>query len=197
MHLKTIVVFVLASISVVLYGQKIRQGGLSPTPEELSLQSACTKVSALLIRIGRQDPGRDRYWIFLKEQIVFGRRVRVWDISCQRELLVLLDSRTGVILAYHDLKKQADQHYGRNRTKARFFSNSQEAKSKFLATASILGIPSNWQLDNFEIKADEQTDRASHGHVGARFKDGTGKLCATLALDCQDGKVIAFTRRAP
>lgn len=185
------------ALSLQAHAQHVRQGSLAPTTNDISLETACNKLSNLLEKLGRTDPGKSKFWVWLTNRIILGRETRLWDMWCQRNLSVGFDARTGILLSYHDLKKQADQHYGRNRTKAKFFATQQEAKSKFNAVAAKLEIPASWKAYDFKIKGDEQTDRASHGYVSGKFKDASGKFCASLALDIQDGKPISFTRVAP
>lgn len=181
---------------IAIFGQELRQPSLDRLPEEKTMEQACAKVRSVVVVLGRTDPGLSRYKASLANRGVFGKRVRAWDVRVFREFYVLVDAKSGSILAFHDLKKAEERHDRRNRTLAKYFNTPQEAKARFLRVASQFSIPETWQLDRFEITGDAQSSQPGHGHIGARFKNAQGEICATLALDIQDGMVLDFSRRS-
>lgn len=186
-----------AALSTATSHQKSRIGSLTRNSDELTMPQATSKAAQILNSIGFQAPEQSRWFVSVQSRGIFGREVRVWEIMVRDSFRIDLDTKTGTCLAFFNRQRLVEQHLGKNRTKSKFFTTQQEAKSKLVSCAAKFSMPTSWQIDRIEIKGDDQTERSSHGFVGARYKDSNGEICASLSLDIQDGQLLDFTRRAP
>lgn len=174
--------------------QHFRANSLERKPEDITIEVACAKAKQFFALIDRQDPGKQKYWVMIVEATILGKKVRVWDIWCQKELLVTLDAKSGSILSYNDLKKQADRHYRRNRTNGKFYSSNTVAQTSLRGMATKLNVPATWKMRTITIRGNENPEHPGKGYVGTTFVDASGRVCGSLALDSQDGRLLSFHR---
>lgn len=111
---------------------------------------------------------------------------RVWYLSTAK-FGIKVDARTGAILTFSNLGRDADRYLGRGRTGHIAFTSAQ-ARARVNEMANRLGITPGQTLHRFSYETDAtaKAKKLSAGHFGASFIKND-QIIAVMSFDIQDG----------
>jgi hypothetical protein len=121
---------------------------------------------------------------------------REWDVTTGGHVFALrIDAKTGQLMSFEFHQRREEQYRGLGRTGKQKFSRTEDAKRYIVALAAKLQVPPSAKLTGFDWKKDGAVkDANTAGSVGSVFKDGTGRVVATISCDPQDGALVYFSR---
>lgn len=188
--MKTLIVTLLAVMASLSWAQVVVPGRAKANSADISVASATTHAKQFLAKVGLAPQDMSKARVMLSD--LKASKMRTWNFSGPRYALSV-DTRTGRVLAFHNLARIDAQYRRIGRTGKVRFASESAARAYVETIARKLAVPKGATITSWSYKRDGAVkDQNSSGHFGATYSLG-GRPYVSISCDIQDGMILGIS----